>query len=329
MPLWMTASAAVGRAVRVGVAVGRAAVGRPAGVPDAGRPAVDAARRAPARPAPAPGCRACRRACRSAERRRRGPPRRPSRSPGTRAAAARRTTMPSAGRAPAYPTIPHMAVIVADFRSVCGAQKADFRAAMLIESTDGRPLPPNRRRGPAAMARMTATDDPRRVGIVADAPVRHHHLRRDVGARRPNRVRSTSGRASRTPTARRRCSTRPSRRSRSGRNQYPPGPGIPELRAAVAAHQQRFWGLTYDPDGEVLVTAGATEAIAASLLALCEPGDEVVCFEPYYDSYAACITLAQARPRGRSPCVRAGRPVRLRPRGAARRLLRRARGWCC
>ncbi len=80
---------------------------------------------------------------------------------------------------------------------------------------------------------------------------------------------------------------------RSGRNQYPPGPGIPELRAAVARHQQRFWGLSYDPDGEILVTAGATEAIAASLLALCEPGDEVVAFEPYYDSYAACIALAQ------------------------------------
>jgi N-succinyldiaminopimelate aminotransferase len=80
---------------------------------------------------------------------------------------------------------------------------------------------------------------------------------------------------------------------RGGQNQYPPGPGIPALRTAVAAHQQRFWGLTYDPDGEVLVTAGATEAIAASLLALCEPGDEVVCFEPYYDSYAACVALAQ------------------------------------
>jgi N-succinyldiaminopimelate aminotransferase len=84
---------------------------------------------------------------------------------------------------------------------------------------------------------------------------------------------------------------------RSGQNQYPPGPGIPALRAAVAAHQQRFWGLTYDPDGEVLVTAGATEAIAATLLGLCEPGDEVVCFEPYYDSYAACVALAQAKLR--------------------------------
>jgi N-succinyldiaminopimelate aminotransferase len=80
----------------------------------------------------------------------------------------------------------------------------------------------------------------------------------------------------------------------AGHNQYPPGIGVPELRQAVAAHQQRFYGLEYDPDQEVLVTAGATEAIAASLLALCEPGDEVVTFEPYYDSYAACIAMAGA-----------------------------------
>ncbi|MBJ3805700.1 pyridoxal phosphate-dependent aminotransferase [Streptomyces flavofungini] len=80
---------------------------------------------------------------------------------------------------------------------------------------------------------------------------------------------------------------------RDGRgNQYPPGPGVPELRAAVAAHQERHYGLSYDPDREVLVTAGATEAIAASLLALVEPGDEVIALEPYYDSYAASIALA-------------------------------------
>ena len=77
-------------------------------------------------------------------------------------------------------------------------------------------------------------------------------------------------------------------------NQYPPGPGIPELRTAVADHQQRFYGLDYDPDSEVLVTAGATEAIAASMLALLEPGDEVIAFEPFYDSYAACIAMAGA-----------------------------------
>ncbi|WP_189325603.1 pyridoxal phosphate-dependent aminotransferase [Streptomyces flaveus] len=80
---------------------------------------------------------------------------------------------------------------------------------------------------------------------------------------------------------------------RDGRgNQYPPGPGIPELRTAIAAHQERRYGLTYDPDTEVLVTAGATEAIAAALLALLEPGDEVIALEPYYDSYAACIAMA-------------------------------------
>ncbi|MFJ7335422.1 pyridoxal phosphate-dependent aminotransferase [Streptomyces sp. NPDC101116] len=83
---------------------------------------------------------------------------------------------------------------------------------------------------------------------------------------------------------------------RDGRgNQYPPGPGVPELRTAVTAHQQRRYGLAYDPDTEVLVTAGATEAIAAALLALVEPGDEVIAFEPYYDSYAACIAMAGGR----------------------------------
>jgi N-succinyldiaminopimelate aminotransferase len=75
-------------------------------------------------------------------------------------------------------------------------------------------------------------------------------------------------------------------------DQYPPGPGQLDLRTAVAEHQQRFRGLTYDPADEVLVTAGATEAIAAVILALCEAGDEVVTFEPYYDSYAATIALA-------------------------------------
>jgi N-succinyldiaminopimelate aminotransferase len=78
-------------------------------------------------------------------------------------------------------------------------------------------------------------------------------------------------------------------------NQYPPGAGIPELRVAVSAHQKRFYGLDVDPDTEVLVTAGATEAIAAAMLALLEPGDEVIALEPYYDSYAACIAMAGAR----------------------------------
>jgi N-succinyldiaminopimelate aminotransferase len=77
-------------------------------------------------------------------------------------------------------------------------------------------------------------------------------------------------------------------------NQYPPGPGIPELRRAIADHQKRFYNLSYDPDTEVFVTAGATEAIAAALLALTEPGDEVIAFEPYYDSYVANIAIAGA-----------------------------------
>ena len=84
---------------------------------------------------------------------------------------------------------------------------------------------------------------------------------------------------------------------RAGHNQYPPGIGIPELRHAIAAHQQHWYGLDVDPDTEVLVTAGATEAIAASMLALCEPGDEVVTFEPYYDSFAASISMAGAERR--------------------------------
>jgi N-succinyldiaminopimelate aminotransferase len=78
-------------------------------------------------------------------------------------------------------------------------------------------------------------------------------------------------------------------------NQYPPGPGIPELRHAISAHQKRFYGMDIDPETEVLVTAGATEAIAAAMLALLEPGDEVIALEPYYDSYAACIAMAGAR----------------------------------
>ncbi|WP_075897324.1 pyridoxal phosphate-dependent aminotransferase [Actinomadura sp. CNU-125] len=90
---------------------------------------------------------------------------------------------------------------------------------------------------------------------------------------------------------------------RTGANQYPPGPGLPELREAVAAQRLGRYGLAYDPATEVFVTVGATEGIAASVLALAEPGDEVIVFEPYYDSYAAVIALAGA--------VR--RPVTLRP----------------
>ncbi len=83
---------------------------------------------------------------------------------------------------------------------------------------------------------------------------------------------------------------------RSGANQYPPGPGIPELRLAIAAHQRRFYGIDHDPDTEVLVTAGATEALAGALLGMLDVGDEVVVFEPMYDSYQACIALAGATP---------------------------------
>ncbi|MFJ9363069.1 pyridoxal phosphate-dependent aminotransferase [Nocardia sp. NPDC101769] len=82
-----------------------------------------------------------------------------------------------------------------------------------------------------------------------------------------------------------------------GFNQYPPGRGVPALRQAIAADRARRYGTHYDPDTQVLVTVGATEAIAATVLGLVEPGEDVVLIEPYYDSYAAAIALAGARRR--------------------------------
>lgn len=90
---------------------------------------------------------------------------------------------------------------------------------------------------------------------------------------------------------------------RGGQNQYPPLQGVAELRHAVAEHQARFWNITVDPDTEVLITAGATEALAAAMLALCEPGDDVIVFDPTYDCYGAAIRMAGASIR----------PVVLRP----------------
>jgi N-succinyldiaminopimelate aminotransferase len=89
---------------------------------------------------------------------------------------------------------------------------------------------------------------------------------------------------------------------RGGENQYAPLPGVPALREAVFEHQRSWYGL--DPE-DVLITFGATEGIASALLGLCDPGDEVVVLEPYYDSYAACIAFAGATRR----------PVTLRPPG--------------
>ena len=77
-----------------------------------------------------------------------------------------------------------------------------------------------------------------------------------------------------------------------GVNQYPPGLGIPELRQAIAGQRSRHYGTEYDPDTEVLVTVGATEAIAASVLGLVEPGSEVLLVEPFYDSYSPVIAMA-------------------------------------
>ena len=82
---------------------------------------------------------------------------------------------------------------------------------------------------------------------------------------------------------------------RNGANQYAPGKGTLTLRTAVARHQERFYGLTPDPETEIIVTTGATEALAATLLALTGPGDEVLTFEPFYDSYGAVIGLSGAR----------------------------------
>jgi N-succinyldiaminopimelate aminotransferase len=77
-----------------------------------------------------------------------------------------------------------------------------------------------------------------------------------------------------------------------GRNQYPPVDGVPELKQAVVDERAKRYGTEYDPATEFVATAGATEAIAAALIGLCEPGDEVVLFEPYYDSYLANLAMA-------------------------------------
>src|SRR3954470_23436317 len=88
-----------------------------------------------------------------------------------------------------------------------------------------------------------------------------------------------------------------------GQNQYPPLIGVPSLRAAVAEHQQRFYGITVDPDTEVLITCGASEALASTMIALLDTGDEVVTFEPSYDMYSACAAMSGATIK----------PVTLRP----------------
>jgi len=91
-----------------------------------------------------------------------------------------------------------------------------------------------------------------------------------------------------------------------GANQYPPGIGIPALRQAISAQRRRRFGIDYDPDTEVLVTVGATEAIAAAVLGLVEPGSEVVLIEPFYDSYAPVLAMAGAH-RVAVPLVPDGR----------------------
>ena len=156
--------------------------------------------------------------------------------------------------------------------------------------------------------------------------VRHDDLRRDVGARRRAPARSTSGQGFPDTDGPPEVLEAAIDAIRDGRTTSTRrASASPSCAHAIAAHQQRFYGLDFDPDTEVLVTAGATEAIAAALLALCEPGDEVVMFEPYYDSYAACIALAGARRRvGHAARTPDGYGVRRRR--AARARSRRARG---
>ena len=100
------------------------------------------------------------------------------------------------------------------------------------------------------------------------------------------------------------------RAMRQGHNQYPPGTGVPELRHAIADLTAAQTGLVRDPDTEVLVTVGATEAIAGAVVGLVEPDDEVVVIEPYYDSYAATVAMAGATRRA-ARMVRSGDRHRL------------------
>lgn len=102
-----------------------------------------------------------------------------------------------------------------------------------------------------------------------------------------------------------------------GVNQYPPGLGIPALREAIAAQRRRHFGTEYDPDTEVLVTVGATEAIAAAVLGLVEPGSEVLLIEPFYDSYSPVIAMAGCQRRA-VPLVQDGRGFRIDVEGLCR-----------
>ncbi|HZC51396.1 MAG TPA: aminotransferase class I/II-fold pyridoxal phosphate-dependent enzyme, partial [Mycobacterium sp.] len=109
-----------------------------------------------------------------------------------------------------------------------------------------------------------------------------------------------------------------------GANQYPPGLGIAPLRQAIAAHRKRHFGVEYDPDTEVLVTVGATEAIAAAVLGLVEPGSEVLLIEPFYDSYSPVVAMAGAH-RLAVPLVPDGRGFALDTDALRRALTPRTR----
>ncbi len=148
---------------------------------------------------------------------------------------------------------------------------------------DGRPEPWRRT---AAAAGLLAGDAPTPTVFEAMTALAARHGAVNLGQGSPDEdgpawIRDRAAEAVRT--------------GRDRANQYAPGLGLPALRQAVSAHQGRHYGLDLDPDRQVLVTTGATEGIAAVLVALVGPGDEVVAFEPYYDSYAAMTALAGAR----------------------------------
>ena len=312
---------AAGRAVRVGVAVGRPAVGGPPGVADAGGAALDARQRVPSTPprpaplqvdelagplagqqAPSPTTRHAGRVVAAVLQ-----PPQPVQHDAQRRSGARVPHDSTHGRQPNRRSLNLRAREMPTFAQATDRSNQPTDRASRLRRRNWSPQAPDRRRD--AVRECVAPEWPhdRRDPAVdplvrADAAVRHDDLRGDVRPRHPDRLRSTSGRASPTPTARRRCSPRPPRRCAAGRNQYPPGPGHP---GAAGRHRR--------PPAPVLGPRRTTPTARSwsrpapprrsrrAILALCEPGDEVVCFEPYYDSYAASIALAQARPAAGHP----------------------------
>ena len=182
---------------------------------------------------------------------------------------------------------------------------------------------------PAADIAVGSPGDRCRASSRADARIRHHDLRRDVGARRRRPARQPRAGLPRHRRAGGGAGGRGRGDPRRRAQPVPAGAGHP---GAAPGHRRRTSSAStashYDADTEVLVTAGATEAIAAAMLALVEPGDEVVTFEPYYDSYAACIALGGRAAPGGHPAPRRPR-LTFDPAELCGRRSRRAPGWSC